>query len=89
MQVFIDTINEIWKFISENTLLIIAFTIVPVGIFSVITSIFVLLKQLSSNRNLPVMKVIAEEQAAKLNKYENDNAEVDDYEEDSSSDVDF
>lgn len=54
-------LKEIWSFIKDNAIAMIALCIVITTILYIFTSIFVLLKKLKSNLDLPTKKLLEEE----------------------------
>lgn len=54
-------LKEIWSFIKDNAIAMIALCIVITTILYIFTSIFILLKKRKSNLDLPVKKLLEEE----------------------------
>lgn len=54
-------LKEIWSFIKDNAIAMIALCIVITTILYIFTSIFVLLKKRKSNLDLPTKKLLEEE----------------------------
>lgn len=74
----LNLLKEIWFFVKDNAIAMIALCIVITTILYIFTSIFILIKKRKSNLDLPMKKLLEEEnhfmfQSDKMSKMTSDN----------------